>query len=54
MTFQEDAYIILTLCFVYRLLSMGLQLLQGSYLPNATCKTVLRERLYAAALDYFA
>ncbi|XP_078336365.1 phosphatidylinositol 4-kinase alpha-like [Crassostrea virginica] len=37
-----------------RLLSMGLQLLQGSYLPNATCKTVLRERLYAAALDYFA
>ncbi|XP_062588022.1 phosphatidylinositol 4-kinase alpha-like isoform X3 [Saccostrea cucullata] len=37
-----------------RLLSMGLQLLQGSYLPNNTSKSVLRERIYAAALDYFA
>ncbi|XP_052714253.1 phosphatidylinositol 4-kinase alpha-like isoform X6 [Crassostrea angulata] len=37
-----------------KLLSMGLQLLQGSYLPNTTSKSVLRERVYAAALDYFA
>ncbi|XP_056020742.1 phosphatidylinositol 4-kinase alpha-like isoform X2 [Ostrea edulis] len=37
-----------------RLLSMGLQLLQGSFLPNTTSKSVLRERIYAAALDYFA
>ena len=33
---------------------MGLSLLQGDYLPNTTSKGVLRERVYATALDYFA
>ncbi|KAL5017409.1 hypothetical protein ScPMuIL_006998 [Solemya velum] len=38
----------------FRLLIMGLSLLQGEILPNSTNKSVLRERVYAAALDYFA
>ncbi|KAJ8312892.1 hypothetical protein KUTeg_010265 [Tegillarca granosa] len=38
----------------FRMLIMGLSLLQGDTLPNRTNKSVLRERIYAAALDYFA
>ncbi|XP_052072692.1 phosphatidylinositol 4-kinase alpha-like isoform X2 [Mytilus californianus] len=37
-----------------RMLCMGLSILQGDTLPNTTSKTVLRERVYASALDYFA
>ncbi|XP_059147060.1 phosphatidylinositol 4-kinase alpha-like [Physella acuta] len=37
----------------YRLLSMGLSLLQGDILPNTPAKTVLRERVYSATLDFF-
>ncbi|XP_055863268.1 phosphatidylinositol 4-kinase alpha-like isoform X4 [Biomphalaria glabrata] len=37
----------------FRLLSMGLSLLQGDILPNTPSKTVLRERVYAATLDFF-
>lgn len=37
----------------FRLLTMGLSLLQGSILPNTTNKSVLRERVYAATLDWF-
>ncbi|RUS74516.1 hypothetical protein EGW08_017723, partial [Elysia chlorotica] len=37
----------------FRLLSMGLSLLQGDNLPNTPAKTVLRERVYAATLDFF-
>ncbi|XP_021377626.1 phosphatidylinositol 4-kinase alpha-like isoform X3 [Mizuhopecten yessoensis] len=37
-----------------RLLTMALSLLQGDFLSKTTNKTVLRERVYAAALDYFA
>ena len=33
---------------------MGLSLLQGDFLINTISKSVLRERVYAAALDYFA
>ena len=36
-----------------RLLTMGLSLLQGDVLPNTAAKCVLRERVYAATLDYF-
>ncbi|ESO97694.1 hypothetical protein LOTGIDRAFT_103639 [Lottia gigantea] len=36
-----------------RLLIMGLSLLQGDILPNTAGKSVLRERIYAASLDYF-
>ncbi|CAH1801953.1 unnamed protein product [Owenia fusiformis] len=36
-----------------RMLAMGLSLLQGDILPTATSKSVLRERIYATALDYF-
>ncbi|CAL1549081.1 unnamed protein product, partial [Lymnaea stagnalis] len=32
---------------------MGLSLLQGDILPNTPAKTVLRERVYAATLDFF-
>nr|KAG5713260.1 hypothetical protein BaRGS_007787 [Batillaria attramentaria] len=37
----------------FRLLTMGLSLLQGDVLPNTAAKSVLRERVYAATLDYF-
>ncbi|BFZ04518.1 hypothetical protein BsWGS_07556 [Bradybaena similaris] len=37
----------------FRLLSMGLSLLQGESLPNTPAKSVLRERVYAATLDFF-
>ncbi|KAL8613207.1 hypothetical protein ACOMHN_043016 [Nucella lapillus] len=37
----------------FRLLTMGLSLLQGDVLPNTAAKSVLRERIYAATLDYF-
>lgn len=36
-----------------RLLTMGLSLLQGDLLPNNLSRSVLRERVYAATLDYF-
>ena len=36
-----------------RLLTMGLSLLQGEILPSKTAKSVLRERIYSATLDYF-
>ena len=32
---------------------MGLMLLQSDILPNTMAKSVLRERIYAASLDYF-
>ncbi len=38
---------------VCRLLTMGLMLLQSEILPNTMAKSVLRERIYAASLDYF-
>ncbi|XP_074644001.1 phosphatidylinositol 4-kinase alpha-like [Tubulanus polymorphus] len=38
----------------FRLLMMGLSLLQGDILANTTSKSVLRERIYAATLDYFS
>ncbi|XP_022109490.1 phosphatidylinositol 4-kinase alpha-like [Acanthaster planci] len=38
----------------FRLLSIGLSLLQGDTLSNGTAKNVLRERLYAAVFDYFS
>lgn len=49
------------ICFFYncyffslsRLLTMGLSLLQGDLLPNNLSRSVLRERVYAATLDYF-
>ncbi len=41
-------------CLVVRLLSIGLSLLQGDILANTMCKSVLRERVYAATLDYFS
>ena len=37
----------------FRLLSIGLSLLQGDTLANGTAKNVLRERIYAAVFDYF-
>lgn len=37
----------------FRLLSVGMALLQGDLLPNALAKSVLREKIYATALDYF-
>ncbi|KAK3083088.1 hypothetical protein FSP39_013642 [Pinctada imbricata] len=37
-----------------RLLCMGLSLLQGDFLINTISKSVLRERVYAAALDFFS
>ena len=32
---------------------MGLMLLQSDIIPNSMAKSVLRERIYAASLDYF-
>ncbi|KAK8766666.1 hypothetical protein V5799_006551 [Amblyomma americanum] len=37
----------------FRLLTAGLSLLQGDVLPHGIGKSVLRERIYSAALDYF-
>lgn len=37
----------------FRLLAAGLSLLQGDVLPHSVGKSVLRERIYSAALDYF-
>nr|XP_006818688.1 PREDICTED: phosphatidylinositol 4-kinase alpha-like [Saccoglossus kowalevskii] len=37
----------------YRLLTMGMSMLQGDVLPQSTKKNVLRERVYSAAFDYF-
>ncbi|XP_013774772.1 phosphatidylinositol 4-kinase alpha-like [Limulus polyphemus] len=37
----------------FRLLTSGLSLLQGDILPRSISKSVLRERIYSAALDYF-
>ena len=42
------------LCFTwYRLLIMGMSLLQGDVMPNTAAKSVLRERIYSTTLDYF-
>ncbi|KAJ8042770.1 Phosphatidylinositol 4-kinase alpha [Holothuria leucospilota] len=38
----------------FRLLTMGLSLLQGNFLSPSNSKTVLRERVYTAACDYFS
>ena len=46
-------FFIYMLNFYHRLLTMGLSLLQGDVLPNTAAKSVLRERVYAATLDYF-
>ncbi len=37
----------------FRLLSCGMSLLQGDVLPKSVAKNILRQRVYAAALDYF-
>ncbi|XP_022832165.1 phosphatidylinositol 4-kinase alpha isoform X4 [Spodoptera litura] len=37
----------------FRLLSCGLSLLQGDILPRSIARNILRERVYAACLDYF-
>lgn len=37
----------------FRLLTCGLSLVQGEALPRALSKSVLRERIYSAAVDYF-
>lgn len=38
----------------FRLLTSGLSLVQGDVLPRTVNKSVLRERIYSSALDYFA
>ena len=38
---------------VCRLLSIGMSLLQGDLLPNTLAKSVLREKIYGTALDFF-
>ena len=37
----------------FRLLHLGLSMLQGNFLTNSVMKNVLRERIYSNALDYF-
>lgn len=37
----------------FRLLNCGLCILQGEVLPKSIAKSVLRERIYSAAIDYF-
>ncbi len=37
----------------FRLLSCGMSLLQGDVLPKSVAKNILRQRVYAAALDSF-
>ncbi|XP_020624721.1 phosphatidylinositol 4-kinase alpha-like [Orbicella faveolata] len=37
----------------FRLLHLGLSMLQGEFLTNSVMKNVLRERIYYNALDYF-
>nr|XP_058953334.1 phosphatidylinositol 4-kinase alpha-like [Pocillopora verrucosa] len=38
----------------FRLLHLGLSILQGDFLSNSVMKNVLRERIYCNALDYFS
>jgi phosphatidylinositol 4-kinase len=38
----------------FRLLNIGMALLQGDILPSTMAKSALRERVYATTLDYFA
>ncbi|KAK2556707.1 Phosphatidylinositol 4-kinase alpha [Acropora cervicornis] len=38
----------------FRLLNLGLSMLQGNFLTNSVLKNVLRERIYCNALDYFS
>ncbi|EDO42545.1 predicted protein [Nematostella vectensis] len=38
----------------FRLLSLGMAVLQGDFLGNSVAKNVLRERVYCNALDYFS
>ena len=51
--FISISIIISMICGFPRLLTMGLSLLQGDVLPNTAAKCVLRERVYAATLDFF-
>merc|ERR1719215_954387 len=37
----------------FRLLVCGMSLLQGDTLPKSVSKNILRQRIYAVALDYF-
>ncbi|XP_071946499.1 phosphatidylinositol 4-kinase alpha-like isoform X2 [Antedon mediterranea] len=45
---------IATLCPRFRLLNLGMCLLQGDTLPTSISKNALRERIYATAFDYFS
>ena len=38
----------------FKILAMGLSLLQGDVTPSSMAKSALRERVYATALDYFS
>ena len=44
---------ITTLRARFRLLHLGLSMLQGDFLTNSVVKNVLRERIYLNAMDYF-
>lgn len=39
--------------FFFRLLAIGLSVLQGDILPKSLSKNVLRQRIYSNCLDYF-
>ncbi|CAH3130736.1 unnamed protein product [Porites lobata] len=45
---------ITTLRARFRLLHLGLSMLQGDFLTNSVVKNVLRERIYLNAMDYFS